>query len=227
MQTNLFFRLFIVLIVCSLLACNGTKTITNTSPEPPRFATEIDKIKQISFNTQQERIVFTGSSSIRFWPNISTYYPTYQVINTGFGGSQMSDLLYYLEETVLRFEPTKVFIYEGDNDIAAKQDIETILKNTKAVVQKIEQKIPDVAIIIIAAKPSLARWELKDDYIKLNQAFKKYVATKPNCQFANVWDIMLDENGAVLPTIFIEDGLHMNQAGYELWDKVIRPFVVE
>jgi len=226
MQTNPIFRLFILLFACSFLACNSTKTINSTALDPHRFATEIDKIKQLSFNAQQERIVFTGSSSIRFWPDISSYYPTHQVINTGFGGSQMSDLLYYLEETVLRFAPTKVFIYEGDNDIAAGQDIGTILKNTKAVVKRIEQSAPNVEIILIAAKPSLARWELKEDYIKLNKAFKNYVNKKPNCQFANVWDIMLNEKGEVLPAIFIEDGLHMNESGYELWDKVIRPFVL-
>jgi len=227
MQTNHTFRVFILLFTCTFLACNSTKTLSNTVSDPHRFAVEIDKIRQIPFDSQQERIVFTGSSSIRFWPDISAYYPTHQIINTGFGGSQMSDLLYYLEETVLRFAPTKVFIYEGDNDIAASQAIETILKNTKAVVKKIEQVAPDAEIIIIAAKPSLARWELKEAYIQLNQAFKTYVDKKPNCHFANVWDIMLDENGEVLSTIFIEDGLHMNRAGYKLWDKVIRSFVVE
>lgn len=226
MQTNYTLRLLILLFSFTFLACNSTKTIT-TIPDPLRFESEIAKIRQIPFDVQQERVVFTGSSSIRFWPDISSYYPNYQIINTGFGGSQMSDLLFYLKETVLRFTPTKVFIYEGDNDIAARQTMGTILKNTEAVVKKIEQTIPNVEIIIIAAKPSLARWELKEDYIKLNEAFKKYVDKKPNCYYANIWDIMLDENGAVLPSIFIEDGLHMNKAGYALWDEVIRAFVVE
>lgn len=227
---NSVFPLFVsILFAATFLTCTTTKlaapvtTINNLAPN--RFEPEIAKIQQISFNEQKARIVFTGSSSIRFWPDIAAYYPEHQIINTGFGGSQMSDLLYYLEETVLRFTPTKVFIYEGDNDIAAQQTIETILQNTKAVVNKIKQKVPEVQIILIAAKPSLARWALKEDYIKLNSALEAYARKQANCSFANVWDSMLDEQGKVLPNIFIEDGLHMNRAGYELWDKVIRPYV--
>jgi lysophospholipase L1-like esterase len=202
------------------LATNGVE-----QSNPTRFAKEIEKIKTIEFDNQRERIVFTGSSSIRFWKDLQDYYPNHQIINTGFGGSQMSDLLHYLNETVLRFAPSKVFIYEGDNDISAKQPLAVIMDNTKKVVQAIESQYPDCEIILISAKPSIARWNLKSDYLTLNQAFKSYAAEKSNRQFANVWDIMLDKDGEVNPSIFIKDGLHMNKAGYELWDEIIRPFV--
>jgi lysophospholipase L1-like esterase len=32
---------------------------------------------------------------------------------------------------------------------------------------------------------------------------------------------MLGENGNVFQDLFIEDGLHMNKKGYDLWAKVI------
>lgn len=36
----------------------------------------------------------------------------------------MSDLLYYFHQTVLRFKPTAVYIYEGDNGIeSGKPDL--------------------------------------------------------------------------------------------------------
>lgn len=208
-----------------LLSSTACTTVSKTIPDPQRFAPEMAKIKAKQFDSQQDRIVFTGSSSVRFWLNLSEYYPNHQIINTGFGGSQMSDLLYYLEDAVLRFAPNKVFIYEGDNDIFAKQSLGTIMKNTKAVVQKIEKQYPNCTIILISAKPSIARWNLKTEYEALNVAFKAYAAKKKNRSFANVWDIMLDEEGEVLKDIFIQDGLHMNKEGYALWDKIIRPFV--
>ena len=67
------------------------------------------------------RVVFTGSSSIRLWDDIVTRFPEVEVLNTGFGGSHCSDLLYFIKELVLDYEPDRVFIYEGDNDIFAKK----------------------------------------------------------------------------------------------------------
>ena len=138
----------------------------------------------------------------------------------------MSDLSFYLEETVLRFAPSKVFIYEGDNDIAAQRPLKIIMEHTKDVTKQIEKRFPKCQIIFISAKPSIARWNFKPQYLEVNQAFQNFANKKSNRHYANVWDIMLDKEGMVRKDIFIEDGLHMNRAGYELWDKILKKFVI-
>ncbi len=213
---------FILLLIVSSLAC---KTIDKGAPDPSRFATRIAAIQSTSFDSAKERIVFTGSSSILFWKSLPEYYPNHQVINAGFGGSQMSDLSHYLNETVLQFSPSKVFIYEGDNDIAAERPLTMIMKHTSDVVKTIEKQLPSCQVILIAAKPSIARWNLKEEYLAVNQALKEFAGRKSNRHYADVWSIMLDDNGEVFKDIFIEDGLHMNKKGYDLWDQIIRPFV--
>ena len=62
--------------------------------------------------------VFVGSSSIVGW-DTGDRFPGMPLINRGFGGSQMSDLVHYVEETVLRYTPRTVVVYEGDNDTSA------------------------------------------------------------------------------------------------------------
>jgi len=212
----------ITLLLLSSIAC---KTIDKAAPDPTRFAKRIADIQSTSFDKSKDRIVFTGSSSILFWKSLPEYYPNHQVINAGFGGSQMSDLSHYLNETVLQFSPSKVFIYEGDNDIAAERPLSMIMKHTNDVVKTIEKQFPSCQIILIAAKPSIARWNLKEEYLSVNQALLNYSERKSNRHYADVWSMMLDEEGEVFKDIFIEDGLHMNKKGYDLWDKVIRPFV--
>lgn len=194
-------------------------------PDPMRFAYEIKQIKKIKFITDKERIVFTGSSSIRMWKDISAYYPEHQIINTGFGGSEMSDLLYHLEHTVLKFAPAKVFIYEGDNDIDSGRLISIIMEQTEKVAEAIESKFPDCQIILISVKPSLTRWHLRSSYEKLNQEFELFAGKNANRKYVNIWEAMLNDQGVVNPSIFIEDGLHMNKAGYDIWGRVIRTFV--
>ena len=241
MSKQFFLIPFLALFVFFTVSCKTTNSVspTNTensisvipsstdpgAPDATRFAKAINRINRIQFEDYRDRIVFTGSSSVRFWLDLQEYYPNYQLINTGFGGSQMSDLLHYLDETVLRFAPSQVFIYEGDNDVSAKRPTAAIMKNTRKVVEGIHATFPDCEVVLISPKPSIARWNLKPQYDAINQAMKNYATQNDKISFANVWDIMLDDQGEVLKDIFIEDGLHMNKAGYDLWDKVIAPMV--
>jgi len=98
--------------------------------DPHRFDSQITAFAELSAEAE-EVVVFTGSSSIRFWGDLRDDCQDYETINTGFGGSHMSDLLYFLDETVLRFEPSSVFIYEGDNDLAAQKEPKAILETAK------------------------------------------------------------------------------------------------
>lgn len=226
MSKNRFQQLSLLIFVWMVFPfCTAISQAGQNVPDPTRFKTEISKINKIRIDNSRDRIVFTGSSSIRFWLDVQERYPTHQVIQTGFGGSEMSDLLHYLDKTVLRFNPTQVFIYEGDNDVNAKRPTEVIMENTKKVVDQIHKKLPDCEIVLISAKPSIARWALKAKYLELNEAFKAYADTNDKISYANVWDIMLDDKGEVRKDIFIQDGLHMNKAGYDLWDQIIQPMV--
>ena len=45
---------------------------------------------------------------------------------------------------------------------------------------------------------------------------------KYNLEYINIWDPMLNQDGTRMPELFIEDGLHMNEKGYEVWTKKVR-----
>lgn len=205
-----------------LIALISVQTIAQNS-----FQNEVDEIVHRNdsiWDSSKETIIFTGSSSIRFWTDVQKRFPKYQVLNSGFGGSQTSDLLYHLDNLVLRYQPVKVFIYEGDNDIFAKIRPRAIIRTTEQVIQQIQNRLPTSEIVLISAKPSISRWKLKGKYKRLNKRFSKMAISNPNIKYANVWDIML--NGRKVRTdIFIEDGLHMNTIGYDLWYKRIKPFL--
>lgn len=169
--------------------------------------------------------VFTGSSSVRMWKNLQEQFPDVSIINSAFGGSQADQLLMHLDKTVLRYEPAKVFIYEGDNDINAGQEISAIMKNLDELTTKIHTKYPNAIVNLIAAKPSPSRWEKKASCLALNDLIRQYATTHDKVNIVNVWDIMLDDTGKPRADIFIEDDLHMNEKGYELWKEIFTPFL--
>lgn len=192
-----------------------------------RFKNEVGLINQkydSLWNASQETIVFTGSSSVRMWKNIQELFPEYQIINSGFGGSQTIDLLNYTDDLILKYKPKKIFIYEGDNDISDKKRLKDILNSFSIIISKIKKQNEAVQIILISPKPSIARWHLKRKYIKLNKKLKKMCEDNDYLEFANVWDVMLEKR-KVKKGLFIDDGLHMNDEGYKLWYSVIKNYV--
>ena len=193
----------------------------------PRFADEVDAIQKrydTLWDASRETIVFTGSSSIRIWNDLELRFPGQQIVNSGFGGSQASDLAAYLDELVLRFKPKKVFIYEGDNDISAEKAPKAIMATTQGIIDRIRETDPETKIVLIAAKPSIARWNLKSNYKRLNRKFKRLSKKDALVEYADVWKPMLSKR-KVKKDIFIQDGLHMNAKGYQLWYEVIKNFM--
>jgi lysophospholipase L1-like esterase len=170
--------------------------------------------------------LFVGSSSIVMW-NVANFFPEHKVLNRGFGGSQFSDLLYYVNRVVTPYKPAKIFIYEGDNDIFVGEDPRHILKEAKKVRKIIARKLPGVPVVFISAKPSVARWKFKKQYESLNQGLKKYAKKARNTEYADVWSPMLDQTGNVFTHIFREDGLHMNDEGYKIWQAVLNAYLVK
>jgi len=196
--------------------------------DPNRFQGEVKQLREkydTIWDAHRPTIVFTGSSSIRFWKNLPELFPEQQIVNTGFGGSQTSDLIAYADDLVLRYHPSQVFIYEGDNDLGDGKKPGKILKDFHNLIEKIRAGDPDSDIVLIAAKPSLARWNLKRHYRKLNRKLNRLCKKDETLRFVNVWDVMLDTKGRLRSDLFIKDGLHMNEKGYALWYNLIKPYI--
>ena len=171
--------------------------------------------------SDKETVVFTGSSSIRFWDSLEEEFPQYTVINSGFGGSMASDLLVYLDEAILRYNPDKVFIYEGDNDIEKPKNVNRVFRQIRRIYKRIQKHNPETEVYLIGVKPSPVRWHLKDDYKELNQKLKAFSDKTVNLEFIPIWDVLI-RDGQPIPEIFLEDGLHLNQKGYDILNSTIK-----
>ncbi len=195
--------------------------------EISRFQGEVDKlIAGDSAIDKKNIILFTGSSSIRVWTSLKTDFPKYNVLNRGFGGSEMADLIHFADKLIMPYRPKQIFIYEGDNDINAGKSAGEILHEADKLLSLLRKKLPrKVEVVFISAKPSLKRWQLKDKYLDYNRKLELWTKQQGNVAFIDVWTPMLNTDGNVLNDLFIEDGLHMNKKGYEIWAKVIGPYI--
>jgi len=171
-------------------------------------------------------ILFVGSSSIRMWKTDEDF-PTLNIINRGFGGSQTSDALLYANRIILKYKPRLIAIYEGDNDIAAGKNPEKVFKDTKTLFGRIHEALPEIRIIYVAIKPSIARWKMVGDMRKVNALIKAHAEKDPRIHYLDIDTPMLGADGKPSKDLFIEDGLHLNRKGYDLWNSLIHPYLVK
>jgi lysophospholipase L1-like esterase len=171
-------------------------------------------------------VVFVGSSSIRLWDNLETYFSAPPVIiKRGFGGSKMSDCTRYLNRLVLPYKPHLVLVYAGDNDLAEGKSPQDVLRSFTSFAETIHKELPATRIAYIAIKPSPARAALIPQMRETNQLILQYSAHEKNLQFIDVFTPMLDSLGQPRPELFRADALHLNAAGYALWKTIIGPYV--
>ncbi len=195
--------------------------------DPKRFEEEVALLKSKNdslWDQNRPALVFTGSSSIRMWEDLQERFPEQQILNTGFGGSQASDLLFYLNPLILDYRPAQVFIYEGDNDLAEGKRPGQVLRTLKELRERIHRSLPGVPVVFISAKPSISRWTIKRKYRRFNRRLMRWTRRDPGLLFADVWNPMLTDR-KLDASLFIEDGLHMNSAGYDIWAHVLKPFI--
>ncbi len=162
-------------------------------------------------------VVVTGSSTVRLWPDCAKAFPEAQVVNTGFGGSTMDLLAMHYDGLIGRYRPDQVFIGSGDNDLAEGRSPERVIFETRLLLDRIHSELPDTQVAIIAAKPSIKRWYLRDRYQELNSGFEALAAARPNVVFVDVWNRLLDARGRVRPELYAADGLHLNAGGYRIY----------
>lgn len=168
--------------------------------------------------------VVTGSSTIKMWRSLTEISSEEEVLNTGFGGSKAADLERYLFPLVLKYDPKRVFVYEGDNDLWADVPAVEILNSLKQIVTRIHLVDPGTEIVLIGAKPSPSRWEKKENYQTFNQLLKAYCDQAEQVTYLDTWKALTDAQGNPRPELYQQDQLHLNSDGYLIWNGIFKSY---
>jgi lysophospholipase L1-like esterase len=215
-----------LLLVPAFLHAQQPVTAQASDPDPARFAASIESFQRwdAKNSTPQDPVLFVGSSSIVGW-NTSERFPDLPVVNRGFGGSHISDVNHYIEETVLRYRPSLVIFYAGDNDVEAGKTSEQVLEDYQEFVDALFEAVPSTEVVFIPIKPSLARWNLWPEMKKANALIAAYSSSDDRLHYVDLATPMLGADGTPRPELFVDDGLHLTPAGYDLWTERLAEFL--
>jgi len=213
---------------CSTLSCLDNPAAaealvqTVADPAPLRYDADIAAFTtwDSKNSTPDDAVLFVGSSSIRFWPT-ALYFPNRKVVNRGFGGAHISDVNHFVQETVLSHDPGVVVFYAGDNDVWAGKGEAQILDDFVEFVSAVQAGATSTPIVFVSIKPSPSRWNIWAEMQTVNQTIRSLVAGDPFLHYADVATPMIGNDSLPIPELFVEDGLHLNAAGYGVWTSVV------
>lgn len=174
-------------------------------------------------------IVCIGSSSMRVWHGrMDDDLAPLTLIHRGFGGSVMTDVIYFADEFVIPYRPRAILLYEGDNDIVApvNRSPERIRDDVLFFVEECRAQLPDVRIYLLAIKPSIARASALEGMQATNALLEAECAQRDYLFYIDVMTPMLDSDGVIRRGLFIGDNLHMNDSGYDIWRDATIPILV-
>jgi lysophospholipase L1-like esterase len=204
-------------------------SVAHAQDQKPPFWDDIQRFKKqdsIHF-PDTNKILFVGSSSFTKWTDVQNYFPAYPIINRGFGGSTLLDQVRYVKDVVFPYKPKQIIMYCGENDLASSDTVtaQMVYDRFRKLFTLIRTKFPDVPIVYISMKPSPSRQFLLEKMRAGNALVRNFLKTKKGTGYVDVYKEMIDDEGKPVADLFLEDNLHMNKKGYDIWKKMIEPYL--
>ncbi len=191
-----------------------------------RFESTIENYRRFDKRNSlaQNPILFVGSSSIVFWET-SQSFPEYPVINRGFGGASLPEVLHYYDDVIKKHNPSILVVY-CDIDVERGETPEFAVNAFKQLVNRVESDFPEIEIMLLSMKPTLiddvlGKTVRKNKFIT-NDLLAAYCAEQENRHYVDITSVMIEEGARLKDEIFIADGMHMNNLGYTLWNPIIK-----
>lgn len=165
--------------------------------------------------------LFYGSSSFRLWDTLQEDLQGYKVANLAFGGSTLEACVHFFDRLVIPAQPSSLILYAGDNDLGDGKSVVRVCTLLEAFLFKMDQHFPNLPFSFLSIKPSPAREYLNWHIREVNRYAQEQLALREHSYFIDIYSEMLDNRGKPHPSLFEEDGLHMNTNGYVLWKKIL------
>ena len=192
--------------------------------------------KKIEEQTTPQLIMFLGDSITR-GGDFNSYFDDLLVINQGKNGDRAKYLINRLEKEVYPYNPNKVFLLIGINDIKDnKIDNETIAKNIDNIIKEIKKNCPNTKIYLESIYPinntnnkkidhKYFKYCNNDDVIKINQEIIEIAKTN-NIQYIDIHSTLKDKDNN-LKLSLTKEGLHLNKDGYKIVFDSLKKYVYE
>jgi lysophospholipase L1-like esterase len=217
--------------VIILLACWSLFTFTLLAQNSDQWEGAMKNFESLdnANSYPADALFFTGSSSIRLWKTLEQDMDPYPVIQRGFGGSKMPDLLRYADRYIKKHEFAAMIVFVA-NDISGAEDgsdrsPDEVVGLFEEFVLKVKGYHAEVPIFLMAITPTNSRWHVWDQTRAVNKGLAKLADTYDGVLFVPTEDLFLGADGRPMSRLFVADQLHLAPEGYALWTERLRSYL--
>ena len=191
-------------------------------------------IKEVEKPVIDENIVFVGDSITDFY-DLEKYYPDeLNLVNSGINGNRTDDILDDMKNRIYIYNPSKVILLIGTNDISFNKSKDEIVENIKTIVKQIKKNRPYCKMYIESIYPINNTDNKKIDHFmvknrtnsfikKINSDLKEY-AEKNDITYIDMYSDLIDEEGN-LDIDYTKEGLHLSDEGYKVVTKKLKKYL--
>lgn len=178
--------------------------------------------------TAHPDIIFLGDSITQGWEGAGKdvwqeHYGDRNAINLGIGGDRTQHVLWRIENGNLEgYSPKAVVLMIGTNNLPDGRSMpEQTVEGVKAIVARLQGKLPDAKILLLGVFPRGAAADdpLRDRVATVNESISR-LDNGQNVHYLDIGNVFLEDDGSLSKEI-MPDALHPSTAGYERWAAAI------
>lgn len=215
----------------------GMKFLTNQYQLREYVVNRMITIIQNNSIAQPGGTVFFGDSITELC-DIDTWYPEIEnKYNSGIAGITADMLLHFLDEGVIKYRPSQVVIMVGTNDLGdtlmrSPRDIALAIKE---MVEIIHYNCLDANIYLVSPIPcledmhgykALKKGIRSNDVLKMIYKELKNSIPYEYVTFIHAYPSLCNKKGEPIREYF-DDGLHINDKGYQVFTNKIKEIIVK
>mgnify|MGYP004494787667 FL=1 len=202
-----------------------------------------DHSEKVKVVTKKEEVVekvvdnnylFLGDSITEQY-DLKEYYEDYPVVNSGVSGDYTSSIVENMKKRVYDYNPSKVFLLIGINDLRNRKDVSEIVSNTKEIIKLIKENRPYSEIYLESIYPinktdddkisdSVRDIEFDNEKIIEVNDLLKDLAKDEKITYVDLYNKLIDDDGN-LNISYTKDGLHISSEGYECITKELMKYI--
>jgi lysophospholipase L1-like esterase len=149
------------------------------------------------------------------------------VVNRGFGGSTIADLVRYVDHVFYGIKPRAVVVYSGENDVAwtRRDNTQKVLKDLQIFVDLVQTKYGAPPIFFISQKLPPFHRKRWNRLRQVNELIRNFAVSRSGVTFIDITGAMFEASGEPKRELYGPDGIHMSAKGYAVWTSIIRPYL--
>ncbi|TFG43898.1 MAG: hypothetical protein E4H43_01135 [Bacteroidia bacterium] len=218
-------RNFILIVFLLNVSCTPLSKY-RTLPEVKAWESDIEKFEQldISKSYPSDAIMFAGSSSIRLWSTIGMDMLPYNVIQRGYGGAKLSDFAIYADRIIYPHSCQAIVIFiandmSGNENDKSPLEVSQLFRKTLYIIRR---KFTDTPVFWISITPTPSRWHVWPEIKEANGMIKEICESHRSTYYIDTEKYFTNSSGLPRSELFLDDKLHLNEAGYRIWSGIIK-----